>query len=396
MIKSIEEVKIEGKRILVRVDFNVPLDENCKVTDDTRVRESLQTIDKIIDYGSIPVLMSHLGRPKGEPNPKYSLEPVAKLLLEKYGYDVLFAKDCIGAPAREAVNKASVGQVVLLENLRFHKEEEKNDLEFAKQLALSGDAYVNDAFGSAHRAHASTEAIAGLFDLRLAGYLMIKEIEYLGRTVTNPLKPFVAVLGGAKISGKIDVIKNLMGKCDAILIGGGMAYTFFKAKGYNIGKSLLEEEKIDLAKELLDDANKRNIKLILPVDTVIADAFNNDSNFKTVKSDSIPDDWMGMDIGPETQKLFSAEITKAMTIVWNGPMGVFEMDNFSKGTYNIAQDLADATVKGAITIVGGGDSAAAINKMNFQNKVTYVSTGGGASLEYLEGKTLPGVAALEM
>ncbi|MCL5991950.1 MAG: phosphoglycerate kinase [Bacteroidetes bacterium] len=396
MIKSIDEVRIEGKKVLVRVDFNVPLDENQNITDDTRIKESLPTIDKIIDYGSIPVLMSHLGRPKGEPNPKYSLEPVAKLMLEKYGYDVIFTKDCIGKPAQEAVNLAEAGQVVLLENLRFHKEEEKNDIEFAKQLAMLGDAYVNDAFGSAHRAHASTESIAKLFDIRLAGYLMINEIEYLGKSVTNPVKPFVAVLGGAKISGKIDVIKNLMDKCNSILIGGGMAYTFFKAMGFGIGKSLLEEDRVVLAKLLLKEASTKNVKLMLPFDIVIADSFNNEANCKTVNSDSIPDGWIGMDIGPETQKIFSDEISKARTVVWNGPMGVFEMENFAKGTYAVAQALAQATSKGATTIVGGGDSASAINKMNFQNKVTHVSTGGGASLEYLEGKILPGIAALEM
>ncbi|MBI5324223.1 MAG: phosphoglycerate kinase [Ignavibacteriae bacterium] len=396
MIKSIDEVRIEGKRVLVRVDFNVPLDDERHVTDDTRIKESLPTIDKIIDYGSIPVLMSHLGRPKGEVNLKYSLKPAADLMIDKYGYDVIFSVDCIGEPALQAVKEATVGQVVLLENLRFHKEEEKNDLEFAKKLASLGDAYINDAFGSAHRAHASTEAVAKLFETRLAGYLMINEIEYLGKTVMNPVKPFVAVLGGAKISGKIDVIKNLLGKCNSILIGGGMAYTFFKAMGYNIGKSLLEEDRIMMAKDLINEAKAKNVNLILPVDTVVADYFSNDSEFKVVNADSIPDGWMGMDIGPETQKIFNEEISRAKTIVWNGPMGVFEMDNFAQGTYTIARSMADVTANGATTIVGGGDSAAAINKMKFQNKVTHVSTGGGASLEYLEGKILPGVAALEI
>jgi phosphoglycerate kinase len=396
MIKSIDDVRLEGKRVLVRVDFNVPLDENLNVTDDTRISESLQTIDKIIDYGSIPILMSHLGRPKGELNPKYSLKPVGNLLKDKYGYDVIFASDCVGNPATEAVGKALPGQVVLLENLRFHKEEEKNDIEFAKQLASLGDAYVNDAFGSAHRAHASTEAVAKLFDIRLAGYLMIKEIEYLGNTVSNPVMPFVAVLGGAKISGKIDVIKNLLDKCDSILIGGGIMFTFFKAMGLEIGKSIFEEDKISLAGELLNEAKSQNNKLILPTDTVIANEFSNDADSKTVPVGKIPVDWMGMDIGPETCKIFYNEIIKAGTVVWNGPMGVFEMEKFAAGTHFIAQALADATAKGAITIVGGGDSAAAVNKMGYQNKVTHVSTGGGASLEYLEGKVLPGVAALEM
>ena len=391
MIKSIDEVRIEGKKILVRVDFNVPLDEEQNVTDDTRIRESLPTIDKIIDYGSIPILMSHLGRPKGEPNPKYSLEPVAKLMLEKYGYDVLFAKDCIGKPALEAVNRAAVGQVVLLENLRFHKEEEKNDIEFAKQLASLGDAYVNDAFGSAHRAHASTEALAKLFDTRLAGYLMINEIEYLGKTITNPIKPFVAVLGGAKISGKIDVIKNLMDKCSSILIGGGMAYTFYKALGFGIGKSLLEEDRVEMAQELLGETSAKNVKLILPVDTVVADSFNNETNYKTVKSDSIPDGWMGMDIGPETQKLFCDEILKARTVVWNGPMGCFEMKPFADGTMSIAKTIPSTQ---CMSIVGGGDSVSAVNKSGLAGKMTHISTGGGASLEFLEGKQLPGVTAL--
>ena len=339
--------------------------------------------------------MSHLGRPKGEFSPEFSLRPVADYLANYYGYDVIFAEDCVGEKAETAVEEAVIGQVVVLENLRFHPEEKKNDEEFAKKLAKLGDVYVNDAFGSAHRAHASTDAVARLFEKRYAGYLMIDEIEYLGNTVSDPGHPFVAVMGGAKISGKIDVIKNLISKCDSILIGGGMMYTFYKAMDLEIGKSLLEEDKIELAKELIEKAKNESCELLLPLDTIVADKFDNEANFKTVKDSEIPADWLGVDIGAETRTLFTDTITKAKTVVWNGPMGVFEMPNFASGTLSIAEALATATEKGAITIIGGGDSAAAIRQMNFQNKVTHVSTGGGASLEYLEGKTLPGIAALD-
>jgi phosphoglycerate kinase len=395
MVKSIYDEHFEGKRVLVRVDFNVPLDENKNITDDIRIRESLPTIDKIIDDGGIPVLMSHLGRPKGEPNPKYSLKPVAGYLESKYGYNVIFASDCIGLPAKEAVRNAGTGNIVLLENLRYHKEEEKNDPDFAKELASLGDCYVNDAFGSAHRAHASTHAVALLFKDRFAGKLMLAELEYLGNALTNPARPFIAIIGGAKISGKIDVINNLLNKCNTILVGGGMSFTFFKAMGYEIGKSLLEEDKVSLAKELIESAKVKNVNLLLPVDVVVAKEFSNDAEFKTVGINEIPEDWTGLDIGAKTSELYSSEILKAKTIVWNGPMGVFEMENFSHGTFSVAKALAESTAKGAISVVGGGDSAAAIKLLKLDKEISHVSTGGGASLEFLEGKILPGIAALE-
>lgn len=396
MIKTIDNLKFTHRNVLIRVDFNVPLDENKKITDDTRIVESLTTINKVIDDGGIPILMSHLGRPKGEKNPKYSLKPVADYLENHFGYDVIFVEDCIGDLPKEAVKKAEIGQLVLLENLRFYKEEEKNDIDFAKQLASLGDCYINDAFGTAHRAHASTAAVASFFDDRFAGKLIIDELEYLGKAVQNPKRPFTAILGGAKISGKIDVINSLMSKCDSILIGGGMMFTFFKAMGYEIGKSILEVDKVELAKEIIEKAKAENIKLLLPVDTILADSFSNDANIKTAKVSEIPADMLGMDIGPETIELFSKEITSSKTVIWNGPMGVFEMANFAKGTFAVANALAASTSNGAITIVGGGDSAAAIAQMNFKKQVTHVSTGGGASLEFLEGKTLPGLAALEI
>lgn len=395
MIKSILEGNFEGKNVLVRVDFNVPYDKDGKVSDDTRIKMTLPTIDYIIDGGGIPVIMSHLGRPKGERNMKYSLKPVAEHLIEKYGYKVLFAEDCIGEVAEKTVKSAVPGEIVLLENVRFYPEEEKNDLEFAKKLARLGDAYVNDAFGSAHRAHSSTEAVAKIFDERYAGLLMKNELDYLNKALKSPIKPFVAVIGGAKISGKIDVINNLLDKCDTIIIGGGMIFTFYKAMGYNIGKSILEEDKIELASSLLNKAKENNVKLLLPVDVVVADKFENEANIKIVPANEIGDHDIGMDIGPKSQEEFANVITQAKTVVWNGPMGVFEMPNFAKGTFAIAEALAKATESGAVTIVGGGDSAAAINQMGFDKKVSHVSTGGGASLEFLEGKQLPGVVALE-
>lgn len=396
MIKSILEGNFEGKNVLVRVDFNVPYDKDGKVADDTRIKMTLPTIDYIIDGGGIPVIMSHLGRPKGERNLKYSLKPVAEHLIEKYGYKVLFAEDCIGEVAEKTVKSAVPGEIVLLENVRFYPEEEKNDLEFAKKLARLGDAYVNDAFGSAHRAHSSTEAVAKIFDERYAGLLMKNELDYLNKALKSPIKPFVAVIGGAKISGKIDVINNLLDKCDTIIIGGGMIFTFYKAMGYNIGKSILEEDKIELASSLLNKAKENNVKLLLPVDVVVADKFENEANIKIVPANEIGDHDIGMDIGPKSQEEFANVITQAKTVVWNGPMGVFEMPNFAKGTFAIAEALAKATESGAVTIVGGGDSAAAINQMGFDKKVSHVSTGGGASLEFLEGKQLPGVVALEI
>jgi len=391
---SIDKLELKNQRVLVRVDFNVPLDENLQITDDIRITSALPTIKKIINDGGKAILMSHLGRPKGEVNAKYSLLPAAKRLSELLKKEIKLAPDCIGAEVESLVKEMNPGDVILLENLRFHKEEEKNIPDFAQQLARLGDIYVNDAFGSAHRAHASTEGITKFIKVCAAGYLMQKELDYLGSAISNPARPYTAILGGAKISGKIDVIMNLFNKVDTLIIGGGMAFTFFKAQGKEIGKSLLEDEKLSLAKEVLQKAEKSKIKFLLPVDVIVAEEFKNDSPASVVEVDNIPSDKMGLDIGPETIKLFCEEIAKAKTIVWNGPMGVFEMDNFAKGTFAVADALAKATSKGTVTIIGGGDSAAAISKAGLEDKVSHVSTGGGASLEFLEGKVLPGVAAL--
>lgn len=391
---SIDNVDLKNKRVLVRVDFNVPLDDNLQITDDIRITSSLPTIKKIITTGGKAILMSHLGRPKGKVNLKYSLKPAAERLGKLLGKEVKLAPDCIGEEVKSLVGKMNRGDVMMLENLRFHEEEEKNDEAFAKKLSELGDVYVNDAFGSAHRAHASTEGVTKFISKCASGYLMQKELDYLGTAITNPKRPFAAILGGAKISGKIDVISNLLGKVDKILIGGGMAFTFLKAQGKEIGKSLLEEEKIDLAKEVLEKAKNSKVKFLLPVDFVVADEFKNESPSMIVNADAIPSDKMGLDIGPESINLFKQELENSKTIVWNGPMGVFEMDNFAKGTFAIAQVLTDLTTRGAITIIGGGDSAAAISKAGLDDKVSHVSTGGGASLEFLEGKVLPGVEAL--
>jgi phosphoglycerate kinase len=391
---SVDNLNFKDKRVLVRVDFNVPLDENQKITDDIRITSSLPTIKKIVKDGGKAILMSHLGRPKGKVNAKYSLKPAAERLSELLNKEVKLAPDCIGDEVKKLVNEMQPGEVMLLENLRFHEEEEKNNPEFAKQIAELGDVYVNDAFGSAHRAHASTEGVTKYIKYSAAGYLMQKELEYLGSAISNPQKPYAAVLGGAKISGKIDVIENLMDKVDTLIIGGGMAFTFFKAQGKEIGKSLLEAEKLELAKQVLEKVKAKKLNFLLPVDVVVAPEFNNDSPSEIVDINNIPADKMGLDIGPKTIELFRNELLKSKTIVWNGPMGVFEMDNFSKGTFEIAQTLAEVTKKGAVTIIGGGDSAAAIGKAGLEDKVSHVSTGGGASLEFLEGKELPGVSAL--
>ncbi len=388
--KTIDDINVKGKKVLVRVDFNVPLDENKNVTDDKRIVESLPTIRKILKDGGTPILMSHLGRPKGKPKPEFSLSPVAKRLGELLSVKVIMAADCIGAEAQKAVASAKPGDVVLLENLRFHAEEEANDEKFSKELASLGDVYVNDAFGSAHRAHASTEGVTRFLKPAVAGYLMQKELQYLSQAVGNPNRPYVAIIGGAKISGKIDVINNLLGKVDALIIGGGMMFTFLKAMGKEIGNSILEADKVDLAKELI-----QNKKILMPVDCVIAEKFENTAVKKVVSVDAIPQGWVGMDIGPKSIELFRDEVVKSKTVVWNGPMGVFEMDNFVAGTKAIADAMVDATKKGAATIVGGGDSAAAIAKFGLEKGVSHVSTGGGASLEFLEGKILPGVAALD-
>ncbi len=395
----VESVPVRGKRVLVRADFNVPLQEDggaLRITDDRRIAESLPTIRYLVRHGARTILMSHLGRPKGKPDPKQSLGPVAGRLEELLGTSVPLAADCVGTPARTAVSKMKDGDVVLLENLRFHPEEEKNDAGFAKQLAELGEVYVNDAFGAAHRAHASTEGITHHLRPCAAGYLLKKELDYLGKALASPKRPFLAILGGAKISGKIDVINSLLEKVDSLVIGGGMAYTFFKAMGYEIGQSILEADRVEMARDILARAKaKKGFELLLPVDCVVADRFDNEADSRVVRASAIPPDRQGMDIGPDSIHLFSRAIAHAKTIVWNGPMGVFEFPNFAEGTVSVAEALAKATEKGAVTIVGGGDSAAAIAEAGLDKKVTHVSTGGGASLEFLEGKALPGVVALD-
>jgi phosphoglycerate kinase len=396
MIHSIDDLSLAGKRVLVRVDFNVPQDDAGAITDDIRIRESLPTIQKIVSAGGKAILMSHLGRPKGKVNAKYSLAPIAVRLAELLGKPVKMAPDCIGDEVGKMITLMEDGDVVLLENVRFYAQEEENDEEFSRKLAALGDVYVNDAFGSAHRAHASTHGVTKFIHTRGAGYLMQKELKYLGEAVTTPKRPFTAILGGSKISGKIDVITNLLGKCDTILVGGGMIFTFYKAMGKEIGDSLVEEDKITLAKEILAQAEAKKVKLLLPTDAVVADAFSNDAARKTVSIDAIEKGWRGLDIGPASIALFSEVITNSKTVVWNGPMGVFEMSNFAAGTKAVAESLVAATKAGAITIVGGGDSAAAIEQFGYAKNVSHVSTGGGASLEFLEGKELPGVAALDV
>ncbi|MDD2428251.1 MAG: phosphoglycerate kinase [Eubacteriales bacterium] len=388
--KTIRDINVEGRRVLVRVDFNVPMDGTF-ITDENRIVGALPTIEYLLERGAKVVLCSHMGRPKGEVNMKYSLAPVAKRLGELINKEVRMAKDVVGEDARRVVGSLKNGEVALLENLRFHKEEEKNDEGFAKKLASFGDIYVNDAFGTAHRAHASTEGVTHFMPVAVSGFLIEKELKFLGDAVNNPERPFVAILGGAKVSDKINVINNLLDKVDVLIIGGGMAYTFIKAQGGHIGGSLLEADKMELALELLEKAKAKNVKLLLPLDNLIGDSFSNDANRKVVKAGEIPDGWQGMDIGPITQGLFVEEIMKANTVVWNGPMGVFEFPNFAEGTRAVAAAMADAC---ATTIVGGGDSAAAVVQMGFGEKVSHVSTGGGASLEFLEGIELPGVAAL--
>jgi phosphoglycerate kinase len=388
---TLSDLDVKGKRVLMRVDFNVPLDENQQITDQNRIDAALDSIRFVMDNGGKLILMSHLGRPKGKTVPEMSLVPVAKCLGETLGRDIPLAPDCVGDEVAALIADMNDGDVVLLENLRYHAEEEKNDPDFAKQLASLGDVFVNDAFGTAHRAHASTEGVTKVIDQCAAGFLLEKELKYLGEAVENPARPFVAVMGGAKISGKIDVINNLLPIVDKLLVGGGMAYTFFKAMGLEIGDSLLEEDKVELAKELIE---KGGDKLMLQVDCVVADAFDNDANTQTVSHDAMPAGWEGLDIGPETTKLFSDLIKSAKTVVWNGPVGVFEMPNFAKGTDAVAQALAEATDAGTISIIGGGDSASAIKKAGLADRMSHISTGGGASLEYMEGKMLPGVAAL--
>lgn len=391
---SIDQLDLKGKRVLVRVDFNVPLADDGTVRDDIRIRAALPTVRKILGDGGKAVLMSHLGRPKGERKPELSLKPVAAHLATLLSQPVHFMRDCIGPEVEQRVAELSNGEGLLLENLRFYNEETKNDPDFSAALARLGDVYVNDAFGTAHRAHASTEGVTHYFDQRAAGYLMQKELDYLGRALENPETPFVAILGGAKISGKIEVIKNLLPKVDNLIIGGGMTFAFFKAKGYEIGNSLFEEETLDVARKVLDLASIAKAEFVLPTDSIAGDKFDASAQVRTMPAEKIDPDWQGLDIGPETVEMYRRIILSARTVVWNGPMGVFEMEPFSGGTRAVAEALAEATANGATTIVGGGDSAAAIAQFGLADRVSHVSTGGGASLEYLEGKVLPGVAAL--
>ena len=388
--KTIEDIDVSGKKVLVRCDFNVPLDENKNITDETRINAALPTIKYLLEHKAAVILCSHLGRPKGEFNMKYSLAPVAKRLSEKLGFEVKLAKDVIGPDAKKLAAEVKPGQAVLLENVRFHAEEEKNDPAFARELASMADIYVSDAFGTVHRAHASTAGVAQYLPA-VAGFLIGKELNFLGKAVTDPERPFVAILGGAKVKDKIGVITNLIEKVDTLLIGGGMAYTFMKATGGEIGNSLCDDERLSLALELLDKAKAKGVKLLLPVDNVCGKEFNNDTEQMVCESGKIPEGWEGLDIGPKTVELFSKEIKAARTVVWNGPMGVFEMPNFAKGTLANATAMAESD---ATTIIGGGDSAAAVTQMGLAGKMSHISTGGGASLEFLEGKTLPGVAAL--
>jgi len=394
---SLRDLPLNDHRIFMRVDFNVPLD-NGLVMDDTRIRETLPTVEYALRHGARLIVASHLGRPKGKPNPKMSLKPVAerlRMLLDKElarGENVGFCPDCVGVEAEEMAGKLEKGQTLLLENLRFHAEEEANDEKFSKQLANLAQFYVNDAFGTAHRAHASTVGITKFLPKSAAGLLMEKELEYLGRALHHPEHPFIAILGGAKVSDKIGVIQNLMNKVDALIIGGGMAYTFLKAMGEQVGKSLVEEDKVDLARHILQDATARKLKFLLPVDHIVADKVDANAKVQALNGSHIPANMMALDIGPKTVEIFSEEISRARTIVWNGPMGVFEVPPFAKGTFKTAHAVAENA--GAITIVGGGDSVAAVRAAGVADKITHISTGGGATLEFLEGKKLPGVEAL--
>ena len=388
--KTIRDIDLKGKRVIVRVDFNVPQDKEGKITDDNRIVGALPTIKYLVDQNAKVVLMSHLGRPKGEFNMKYSLAPAALRLSELLGRPVKMAKDVIGEDADRIVASLKEGEVCLLENLRFHNEEEKNDPDFAKKLSGYGDIYVNDAFGTAHRAHASTEGVAHYLPA-VSGFLIEKELKFLGGAVEHPDRPFVAILGGAKVSDKIGVINNLLEKVDVLIVGGGMAYTFIKAQGGEIGKSLLEADRLEYALEMIEKAKAKGVKLLLPEDSVAADAYSNDANIQVVDSYKIPEGYLGLDIGPKAQKAFAEAIRGAKTVVWNGPMGVSEMSNFAAGTVAVAKAMAESE---AVTIIGGGDSAAAVVQLGFGDKMSHISTGGGASLEFLEGLELPGVAAL--
>jgi len=390
---TLHDVELKGKTVLMRVDFNVPI-KNGVISDDNRIVQALKSIRFVVDAGAKLILTSHLGRPSDAPDPEFSLKPVADHLATLVDVPVHFATDCIGPERDKVVEDAQFGEIVLLENVRFHKEEKKNDSEFAKKLSAGADLFVNDAFGSSHRAHASVSGVTEYLQPSVSGFLLEKEIQYLEGSVNSPSRPFVAILGGAKVSDKIGVIENLLSKVDSIVVGGGMTYTFYKAKGLPVGNSLVEEDKVELAKELLVKAEKAGVNFMLPIDSVVAKEFSNEAENKVVDEDGIEDGWMALDIGPQSSIAFGNLIKQARTVVWNGPMGVFEMSHFADGTFEVAKALAKATEDGATTIIGGGDSAAAIKKAGLEDKVSHVSTGGGASLEYLEGKILPGVAAL--
>lgn len=388
--KSVEDIDVAGKRVLVRCDFNVPFDGEGNISDPKRIDEALKTIRYLLDHHAKVILCSHLGRPKGEFNPKYSLAPVAEYLSKVLGQPVQMAKDVIGDSAKAICASLKEGEAALLENVRFHKEEEKNDSEFSKALASLAEIYVNDAFGTAHRAHASTAGVAAYLPA-VCGYLIQKEITVMGNALANPKRPFIAILGGAKVSDKIGVISNLLDKVDTLIIGGGMAYTFMKALGYSIGTSICEDDKLDLAQEMMAKAKDKNVKFLIPLDNVVADKYDENANHQIADSDQIPDGWMGLDIGPKTQELFTSALKGAGTVVWNGPMGVSEWKNFAAGTVAVAKAVAES---GAVSIIGGGDSAAAVEQLGFADKMTHISTGGGASLEFLEGLELPGIACL--
>lgn len=393
-MRTIDDFNFRNRKALIRVDFNVPLNKDYKVTDETRIKAAIPTIKKIINEGGSAILMSHLGRPKEGPEDKFSLKHIIPNLSEKLGTEVKFASDCIGEEAAKTASKLGNGEVLLLENVRFYKEETKGDRHFAEKLAKLGDIYVNDAFGTAHRAHASTTIAAEFFNDKCCGYVMRAELENAQKILEHAEQPFTAIMGGAKISDKILIIERLLDRVDNLIIGGGMSYTFFKAMGGKIGNSLVEEDKLDLAKSLIEKAKEKGVNLELPKDSVVADKFDNDANHKIADNYAIEDGWMGLDIGPEATEVFAKILSESKTILWNGPMGVFEMSNFAKGTNAIAQAVVKATEKGGFSLIGGGDSASAVNNLGYGEKVSYVSTGGGALLEYMEGKTLPGVAAL--
>ncbi len=394
-MKTIQDYDFAGRKALIRVDFNVPLNADLEVTDETRINAAVPTLKKILNDGGSCILMSHLGRPKNGPEDKFSLRHIVKNLSEKLGVDVIFGGDCIGESAKELSRQLKGGEVLLLDNVRFYKEETAGDEAFAEKLASHGDIYVNDAFGTAHRAHASTTVVAKHFDEKCCGYVMQAELENAQKVLEKAEKPFTAIMGGAKISDKIMIIEQLLDKVDHLIIGGGMSYTFFKAMGGQIGNSLVEEDKLTLAKELISKAKEKGVDLQLPKDSIVADDFNNDANTQTADNYAIPAGWMGLDVGPESRTVFSEVIKKSKTVLWNGPMGVFEMSNFAEGTNTIAQAVVKSTEDGGFSLIGGGDSAAAVNNLGYGDKVSYVSTGGGALLEYMEGKVLPGVAALE-